>query len=167
MAQFDVYRNANQIDVYRNANQKTAAAIPYLLNVQTDLLESLVTRVVVPLLRASEMSKPAKGLNPKFEVEGTTVIMSTAELAGVPVPSLQVCQYGSWEKGSLPLNVGDRRSWLRWICSSLESEGDCPRSIAYWKFCQAKKDLSAHNRCHPCLDCYRVRDLAMAHTSPL
>lgn len=74
-----------QFDVYRNANQKTAAAIPYLLNVQTDLLESLVTRVVVPLLRASEMSKPAKGLNPKFEVEGTTVIMSTAELAGVPV----------------------------------------------------------------------------------
>jgi toxin CcdB len=41
--------------------------------------------MVVPLLRASEMSKPAKGLNPKFEVEGTTVIMSTAELAGVPV----------------------------------------------------------------------------------
>jgi toxin CcdB len=74
-----------QFDVYRNANRKTAAAIPYLLNVQTDLLESLVTRMVVPLLRASEMSKPAKGLNPKFEVEGTTVIMSTAELAGVPV----------------------------------------------------------------------------------
>lgn len=77
-----------QFDVYRNVDRKTAATIPYLLNVQADLLEPLVTRVVVPLVLASEMSKPAKGLNPKFEIEGSTVVMSTAELAGVTVRAL-------------------------------------------------------------------------------
>ena len=77
-----------QFDVYRNVNRKTAAIIPYFVNVQADLLEALATRVVAPLVLASEMSKPAKGLNPKFEIEGVTVIMSTAELAGVPVRAL-------------------------------------------------------------------------------
>jgi toxin CcdB len=74
-----------QFDVYRNVNRKTATTIPYLLNVQADLLESLVTRAVVPLVLASEMSTPAKGLNPKIEIEGAAVIMSTAELAGISV----------------------------------------------------------------------------------
>lgn len=73
MAQFDVYRNVN----------RTAASVPYLLNVQADLLESLATRVVVPLVQALDAGKPAKGLNPTFQIEGTNVVMSTAELAGV------------------------------------------------------------------------------------
>lgn len=77
-----------QFDVYRNVNRKTAATIPYFVSVQADLLEPLVTRVVAPLVLASEMSKPARVLNPKFEVEGVAVIMSTAELAGVPETAL-------------------------------------------------------------------------------
>ena len=30
------------------------------------------------------MGKPAKHINPQFEIEGRVVIMSTAEIAGVP-----------------------------------------------------------------------------------
>ncbi|MGH8711698.1 MAG: CcdB family protein, partial [Burkholderiales bacterium] len=40
-----------QFDVYRNANPATRARIPYLLDVQSDLLEPLTTRVVVPLCK--------------------------------------------------------------------------------------------------------------------
>lgn len=77
-----------QFDVYRNPNPGTRKTIPFLLDVQADLLDDLVTRVVVPLVVASEPDRPAKHLNPKFKVEGKTVVMSTAELAGIPRKAL-------------------------------------------------------------------------------
>lgn len=72
-----------QFDVYYNSNTDTNQIIPYLLDVQTDLLEAIATRVVVPLVLSSQFGKPATYLNPKFEIEYITVVMSTAELAGV------------------------------------------------------------------------------------
>ena len=36
-----------QFDVYTNPNLATKRAIPYLLDIQTDLLNSLTTRVVL------------------------------------------------------------------------------------------------------------------------
>jgi len=72
-----------QFDVYENQSPETKAAIPYLLDVQADLLDSLSTRVVVPLITVAAMGKAAKHLNPQFRIRRITVIMSTAELAGV------------------------------------------------------------------------------------
>ena len=82
-----------QFDVYLNPNPETKRTIPYLLDVQADLLNNLATRVVVPLIAASAMDKAAKHLNPHFSVKRTKVIMSTAELAGVTINSLgdKVC----------------------------------------------------------------------------
>ena len=74
MAQFDVYQNLN----------KTKDTIPYLLDVQNELLDPLATCVVVPLVRAEKMGKPVKGLNPTFVIETISVVMSTPQLAGVP-----------------------------------------------------------------------------------
>lgn len=84
MAQFDVYENPNP------ASQKS---IPYLLDVQTDLLDTLATRVVVPLVAAATMPKPGRHLNPEFRIAETVFLMSTAEIAGVSVKSLgkKVC----------------------------------------------------------------------------
>ncbi len=73
-----------QFDVYRNASAATRARIPYLLDVQSDLLDPLATRVVVPLCKPEVLSgKPAERLNPAFEIEGRKVLMLTPELAGV------------------------------------------------------------------------------------
>lgn len=72
-----------QFDVYKNSNTRTNKQAPYLLDVQTDLLANLTTRVVIPLNTVSTMVKAAKQLNPKFKVKRTTVVMSTSELAGV------------------------------------------------------------------------------------
>lgn len=82
-----------QFDVYKNPNPETKQTIPYLLDIQADLLCSLTTRVVVPLYSLSAMGKAAKHLNPRFSIKRTAVIMSTAELAGITQNNLgeKVC----------------------------------------------------------------------------
>ena len=72
-----------QFDVYLNTNPRTYITVPYLLDVQSDLLETLTTRVVVPLMNIGYFGQPAKRLNPVFEIEQLEVVMSTTELAGV------------------------------------------------------------------------------------
>ncbi|HIJ96735.1 MAG TPA: CcdB family protein [Desulfuromonadales bacterium] len=82
-----------QFDVYENPNLTSRKTTPYLLDVQTDLLGNLATRVVVPLVASGAMTTPGKHLNPTFDVGKNKVIMSTAEIAGVSVKSIgkQVC----------------------------------------------------------------------------
>jgi toxin CcdB len=77
-----------QFDVYLNPNPNTRKAIPYLLDVQADLLDVLATRVVAPLVLDEEMGLPAKQLNPQFKIKGVSVVMSTAELAGISTRAL-------------------------------------------------------------------------------
>lgn len=77
-----------QFDVYENPNSETNQEIPYLLDVQADLLDTLATRVVVPLINASAAGKPLRHLNPEFTINETLVIMSTPELAGISVQSM-------------------------------------------------------------------------------
>jgi toxin CcdB len=72
-----------QFDVYRNPDPGSSKTIPYLLDIQTDLLAGLATRVVVPLIVSGSCAKPAKSLNPVFTIEDHSVVMSTQELAGV------------------------------------------------------------------------------------
>ncbi|MDD3475323.1 MAG: CcdB family protein [Sulfurimonas sp.] len=74
-----------QFDVYTNPNLKTNEDIPFLLDIQNDLLKSLSTRVVIPLVLNM---KPAKILNPQFEINSLTLTMSTAELAGISKDNL-------------------------------------------------------------------------------
>lgn len=73
-----------QFDVYLNTNTASREIIPYLLDVQSDLLDTLNTRVIVPLVLAEEMGRAAKQLCPQFKIKGVAVVMSTAELAGLP-----------------------------------------------------------------------------------
>jgi len=72
-----------QFDVYRNANDATKRAVPYLLDLQSNLLADLTTRVVVPLMHASRFKRRLQRLNPAFTIEGVHVVMSTAELAAI------------------------------------------------------------------------------------
>ncbi|MFZ2957389.1 MAG: CcdB family protein [Candidatus Ozemobacteraceae bacterium] len=74
-----------QFDVYENFNEHTKAEFPFLLDVQADLLNSLSTRVVVPLVISSMMDKPISHLNPGFVINKKTVFMSTSEMAGISV----------------------------------------------------------------------------------
>ena len=82
-----------QFDVYDNSNLKTRKTTPYLLDVQTDLLDNLATRVVVPLVASGAMATPGRHLNPAFSIGEENVIMSTAEIAGVSIKNIgkKVC----------------------------------------------------------------------------
>ena len=77
-----------QYAVYRNPNPRTRAKLPYLLDIQSDLLSDLDTRVVVPLARRDRVGAVIDELHPCFEVEGIEVVARTAQLAGIPVALL-------------------------------------------------------------------------------
>lgn len=73
-----------QFAVYENTNPATSAAVPLLLNVQSDLLAELGTRVVVPLYTASAMQgKMLRTLTPRFDIEGEPYVMMTPQMAGI------------------------------------------------------------------------------------
>ena len=76
-----------QFDIYENINPKTNQEIPFLLDIQNDILKNLQTRVVVPLVLNMQ---PANILNPQFEINNLTLTMSTAELAGISINNLGV-----------------------------------------------------------------------------
>ena len=73
-----------QFGVHRNPNPQTKALIPYLLDVQSDLLSDLGTRVVVPLCPASAMKgKLVRTLMPVFQIDNKSYAMLTPQLAGI------------------------------------------------------------------------------------
>ena len=74
-----------QFAVHPNGNPRTRAAIPYLLDVQADLLASLGTRVVVPLYRPEALgSSPMTRLTPTLRFQDQPLVAMVPELAGVP-----------------------------------------------------------------------------------
>ena len=75
MARFDIFENEG--------------GAGYLLDVQTDLLSGLNTRVVVPLLPKPSAPSPAQRLNPVFSIEGQELVMATQYMAAVPEGELR------------------------------------------------------------------------------
>ena len=61
----------------------------YLLDVQSDLLSSLNTRVVVPLIPRSSAPVSAQRLNPIFSIKDQELVMATQFMAAVPVRELR------------------------------------------------------------------------------
>lgn len=78
-----------QFTVHRNPEAASRATVPYLLDVQSDLLADLGTRAVVPLYTAVAMKgRVTRTLTPQFEVEGRQVVMVTPQIAGVTLKHL-------------------------------------------------------------------------------
>jgi len=75
MAQFDVFLNST--------------GRGYLLDVQADILRDLRTRLVVPLMLATDGPPGLKRLHPEFEIAGRRTIMATQLMAAIPADELQ------------------------------------------------------------------------------
>jgi toxin CcdB len=89
-----------QFSVYRNKNIRTKATFPYLVDVQSDLLEPLNTRVVIPMTKAAALAKkPVSHLTPEVSFNGDRYVLMTPQLAGV----------GRAELGPLAGSVVDER----------------------------------------------------------
>ena len=71
-----------QCTVHRNRDDATGD-MPFLIDVQADLLSDLETRVVVPLVREAAFGRRASRLHPLFMVDGQQVVMATHLLAAV------------------------------------------------------------------------------------
>lgn len=71
-----------QFDVHRNTGPDSKH-VPYLVDVQSDLLSGVPTRIVVPLVRAAIYGKAETRLCPLFEIDGVTVVLLTTDIAGV------------------------------------------------------------------------------------
>jgi toxin CcdB len=73
-----------QFDVFRNGSRSTRQSVPYLLDLQADLLAGSVRCIVAPLVLQRIMTPLIKRLYPVFAIEGNDVAMSTLELVSVP-----------------------------------------------------------------------------------
>jgi len=74
------------LDLYRNPGR---SARGYVLDIQADLLSSLATRVVVPLMPETDLGAAASDLNPVFTIDGERYVMLTQALAAVPKRELR------------------------------------------------------------------------------
>ena len=79
MAQFDAHRNPVRAD---------SEQIPLVLDVQSDFLDILPTRIVVPLMRAEQFRNRIHRLHPDFLVDDQRLIMVTTEAGVLPRSAL-------------------------------------------------------------------------------
>ncbi|HUR41816.1 MAG TPA: CcdB family protein [Verrucomicrobiae bacterium] len=71
-----------QFHAYANPGQKTADRAPFLLDVQSDLV-NVRARVIVMLVAPSYFGKRMRGLNPLLNVNGVEVVMSPTEIGAI------------------------------------------------------------------------------------
>ena len=78
-----------QFGVYRNRSDRTGAAYPLLLNVQSDLIAETGTRVVVPMVPlGGPHPPPMSALAPVLDVAGTPHVLVVPLLAATDVADL-------------------------------------------------------------------------------
>ena len=74
-----------QFTVYRNKSARSKTVFPLLVDVQSDLLEDLQTRVVIPLSKAGALTKrPVSQLTPTIDFDDASFVLVTPQLAGIP-----------------------------------------------------------------------------------
>jgi toxin CcdB len=73
------------LDVYRNPDTASASLLPFLLDIQSNLLADLPSCMVIPLARPEAIeAMPILRLNPKVSIDDTTLILLTQDMAPVP-----------------------------------------------------------------------------------
>ena len=79
-----------QFDVYKNENERTNKNVPYLLDIQNDILSSLDTRIVIPLVFS--LAK-VDGLTKRLYVNDELLYLYTDQMATIPFSLLseKVC----------------------------------------------------------------------------
>ncbi len=73
-----------QFDLHENRNPKTKGLIPYLLDIQSDLLADLATSVVIPVCLAGTATRGMTRLTPEVEIDGQSYLLLTPQLASIP-----------------------------------------------------------------------------------
>jgi toxin CcdB len=91
----------SQFSVYKNKNSRTKKTFPYLLDIQSDLLDQLRTTVVIPLGKYSIVKDQIiTKLCPIVEIDGNKYAALTQQIAGIEKSLL----------GANVTNISDYRS---------------------------------------------------------
>ena len=77
-----------QFDVYHNRRSQSRESVPFLLDIQAEILEGLSTRMIVPLSPVDLVPWPLAVLNPVFLLEGKRVVALFDELSAYPKSEL-------------------------------------------------------------------------------
>ena len=77
-------------DVYPNPSKATKKAYPYLLDIQSETISDIATRIVLPLgkLRSFE-DKNMKHLTPVIEYNSEKLLILTPQISSVPAKILK------------------------------------------------------------------------------
>ena len=78
-----------QFDVYPNPSSSAQHGMPYVVVVQSDLLEALATRLVIPLASHEFADKTPEKLCPVIKVKGQTLRALAHYAAPLPTRSLR------------------------------------------------------------------------------
>ena len=73
---------ARQFDVFQPTDG------PPVIVIQSDLLDAVNTRVIVPLLPPGDLDPPLRFLNPSVSVNGMTLVLTVQFIATLPIPQL-------------------------------------------------------------------------------
>lgn len=71
-------------DIYANPEPRTRAALPYVIELQADLLSDLNTRLVAPLAPARQYKGAVPRLNPVIDIRGEPHVLLAQQMAAVP-----------------------------------------------------------------------------------
>jgi toxin CcdB len=79
-----------QWDVYPNPSAASRSEVPYLVDAQSDLLQGVPTRFVVPLAQPKRrlVGLPQR-MSPVFEIDGQSVLLVPQEAGSVPARLLR------------------------------------------------------------------------------
>lgn len=86
------------LDIHPNPDERTRRAIPFVVELQSNLLRDLDTRLVAPLVPAERYRTAIPRLNPVVPVEGSPHVLLTQQLAAVPVRVLSGQPVGNAEE---------------------------------------------------------------------
>lgn len=73
-----------QFDVYTNTNPLSKDIYPFLIDVQSSLLENLGTRLVIPvILKSKYNNKAIKNLTPSISIKSQDFFVLTPQIAAI------------------------------------------------------------------------------------
>ena len=79
-----------QFDVYANPSKTTRRAYPFIVDIQSDIISDIATRIVVPLGRKADFKREdLQRLTPTIEYEGGELLLLVPQMAAIPAKALK------------------------------------------------------------------------------
>ena len=79
-----------QFDVYANPSKATRSAYPFIVDIQSNIISEIATRIVVPLGRkAGFKDEGMRRLTPTVTYEGEQLLLLVPQIASMPARALK------------------------------------------------------------------------------